>query len=83
MTLTFCVNLVQVIDLAFNALTGPIPAELEYLPNVMAISLEGNQLSGPVPVQRLRDFCNCKNLVKWVFPSHDGLSTQCSEHMIL
>ena len=50
MTLTYATNLLQVIDLAFNALTSPIPIELEYLPNIMAILLEGNQLSGSILV---------------------------------
>jgi Leucine-rich repeat (LRR) protein len=39
----------QVLDLAFNALTGPIPDELVALTHLVSISLDKNELTGPVP----------------------------------
>lgn len=40
---------VQVLDLAFNSLSGPLPPELGNLQNVLSFSVENNQLTGPIP----------------------------------
>lgn len=39
----------QVLDLAFNSLSGPLPPELGNLQNVLSFSVENNQLTGPIP----------------------------------
>ena len=42
---------VTVLDLGFNDLTGPIPAELGDLSSLTALNLSLNQLTGPIPAE--------------------------------
>ena len=39
------------LDLAYNDLTGPIPAELGNLANLAWLDLNGNELTGPIPAE--------------------------------
>lgn len=40
---------ITILDLSFNKLTGNIPSQLSYLPNLERLSLWYNQLSGEIP----------------------------------
>ena len=50
------------LDLAYNQLTGGIPAELGNLTNLQSLDLYGNQLSGTIPTQ-LGNLTNLQELV--------------------
>ncbi len=44
-------NRVTAIDLSYNELSGPIPAELGNLANLQYLDLRNNNLSGPIPAE--------------------------------
>ncbi|KAF3780101.1 Inactive LRR receptor-like serine/threonine-protein kinase [Nymphaea thermarum] len=48
--LSNCSNL-QTLDLSYNQISGPIPAELQSLVNLAVLNLSANSLSGPIPPQ--------------------------------
>ena len=47
-TIANCKKL-QVLDLKFSALSGPLPDDFIYMESIMSFIVEGNILSGPLP----------------------------------
>lgn len=39
------------LDVSHNSLTGSIPSQMEYIPDLYFLNLSHNQLSGPIPAQ--------------------------------
>ena len=63
--------MVEVILLAGNRLSGPIPPELGNLMNLVRLTLSNNQLSGPIPIK----FANLASL-SWLSLENNLLSGQ-------
>ena len=58
---TNSVGRVTELSLSSNQLTGPIPAELGDLTNLVSLDLDANQLTGPIPAE-LGDLSNLESL---------------------